>query len=267
MRNFFMSVSFLFCAFVSATPQEFIANLKQSALQTLDSEPLLQGVNKNLLSQCIQSICDTGYLELSSDFNHSVAELTLGIFEKTFANMIISKDMEIAIGSFMHALPDLSLRYKSPYTENLSSLLLTEEKKTALEFRSFAVESLMNTNNTGLSTTINIYYAKDDYGAFSSNPLNQSQIDHINKFIEKHPSARLEEGRDAPPINLEGALYKIRQGGIFFTFVANIQDQTSESPTALKFYLIFPYSNPRANRQKQNEGVYLANNIQYFFPR
>jgi hypothetical protein len=263
MKNLFMSISLICCSVLVGTPQEFIADLKASALSTVQTDPLLQFVDKNLLTQSITTLCDTGYLEVNNDPDHSTADLTLGIMEKTFANMINTKHLEIAIVSVLHPLPDLSVRFEPGYTENLSSLVLSPERQAALELRASAVESLLDTKQVGF----NLCYSKKDYDDFVANPANADQNNNFKNFFTRHPQARADQSPEAPPVTLEGVVYKIRMNGMFYTFTANIPDVTSGESLSSKFYLLFPYRNDNASRAKQAEGAGLSNNIQYFFPR
>ncbi len=260
-KTFVTLVCFCFGA-LSATPQEFVANLKQAALLTLQTEPLLQTINQSKIAECITALCDTGYVELNNDPNHSVADITLGVMEKTFATMISQNQLEIANASYMHALPDLAFRFGNGYTQNLSSLVLTPEKLIAMQLRSAAVESLLSLSQVWGY----IYYSGDDYAAFQADPANKKQVQNFESALARHVQLRADKGNSPPPESIEGVVYKLRMGGIFFTFTTNITDQTSEAPAKQKLYFLFPYKNPLASPSKQAEAAMLSNNIQYFFP-
>ncbi len=260
MKNIFFCVSIFCCNLLVGAPADFIALLKQSALQTLQTEPALQSINQAAVTTCINSLFDTGYAELTNDPNHTIADITLGIIEKTFGDLARQGQIGSILCNYLHALPDQSLRING-YTPNLSSLALTEEKTIALNWRAAAVESMLGAPNAWVYP----FYSKSDFDTFQADPANQVQIQNFHSVLSHHPQMRADVFESTPPEDLEGVLYKVRSNeGIFFTFTTNIPDRLSETPMKLKFWILFPYKNPNANKSEQSSGAAHASSMQQF---
>lgn len=115
------------------------------------------------------------------------------------------------------------------------------------------------------------YYSSDAFSALQADPVNAQQIQNFHTIIAHHPQIRAEALPDAPTPDLEGVVFKIRDNlsgngtGTFFTITTNIPDQPTENPPAtLKFWILFPYSNPLASRAQQRTGAQHAIFIQQF---
>ena len=177
MKKIFICLSLFFCNGLVGAPADFIALLKQSALHTLQTEPSLASINQAAVTACLNSLFDTGYAELTNDPNHTIADITLGVIEKTFGDLARQNQIQAILCDYLHALPDLSLRVNG-YTENLSSLALTKEKRIALNWRAAAVTSMLGAPNAW----VNPFYSKSDFLTFQSDPANEKPVitvDHV----------------------------------------------------------------------------------------
>ncbi|MBP9842350.1 MAG: hypothetical protein KBC64_08035 [Simkaniaceae bacterium] len=221
----------------SALFATFPTDVKTTALDFIQTSALLQPIDKTQLTAAITSLCDTGYVEFTNDVNHSMADLTLGVMEMSFALMARQNQVSMIYGISLHPLPDLSIRYNG-YTPDISSPLLTPEKVASVNLRVQASEAILS--SPGAAGWLYFSYSSDALTAFQANPNNQAQASNIQNVPLNHPMLTRVPLVAAPPANLEGVLYYVRDmTGRIYHFATNIPDQTSESPTTLKMWFLF----------------------------
>jgi hypothetical protein len=231
MKKIFILLS-ISCSLAALTPEEFSGEIDATVDNIYTTTPALRNKDLDKVRQCIKSLCNNGYAELTNDPNHSVADTSLGILEFCLSQMKRNGLIKNIFAYYLHPLPDLSVRFEN-YTPNLSSLVLTPEKSFALTWRKNTVRELLNTPQTSLY----IAFAKSLFDKFKENPVNQYQVDLFQK-ADNYTSLSGIPLTQKPPLSLEGALFYIDDiHNERYILLTNIPDQTSEAPFTLKFWL------------------------------